>query len=587
MDQVGEVRDKIDIVSLISEFVPLKKAGRNFRANCPFHNEKSPSFMVSPERQIWHCFGCQKGGDVFTFLMEYENMEFPEALRSLAKRAGVELKQYQSDNKLTSEKEKIYTLNKQAVNFYRYVLLKHPLGKKALNYLIEKRKINEKLIETFSLGFSPSSGSSLSNYLINKKGFKKQDLYLAGLSFETGGRVVDFFRGRLMFPLTDHRGNVVGFSARILDGNSDGPKYINTKETSVYHKGNLFFGLDSAKDEIKKEQQAIIVEGEFDVISCFEQGIKNAVAIKGTALTESQVALLSRFTPKITLCLDADEAGLEATKRSLPILERKGLTTTIVVIPNGKDPDEAIKNDPNSFKKALKENIGVYDFLIDKLSVQYDKKSAEGKKKITDEMLPLLLEVSNEVVKEHYLKKLSKEIDISYEALEKQTDKLKTVNRTEKIEITPHDKRNRIEMLEEYLVALVVQSQNLSLALEKTNKNLNGYDFETPSYAKILEFITQVTKTNKNLDVKKIAGGLPAELVKTFDSCYLFPLPSFNNEDKFFEELEKVANELFVLGIKEKIKNVSQKIKESKDGETEKKLNGEILKLTSLLPKSS
>ena len=587
MDQVGEVRDKIDIVSLISEFVPLKKAGRNFRANCPFHNEKSPSFMVSPERQIWHCFGCQKGGDVFTFLMEYENMEFPEALRSLAKRAGVELKQYQSDNKLTSEKEKIYTLNKQAVNFYRYVLLKHPLGKKALNYLIEKRKINEKLIETFSLGFSPSSGSSLSNYLINKKGFKKQDLYLAGLSFETSGRVVDFFRGRLMFPLTDHRGNVVGFSARILDGNSDGPKYINTKETSVYHKGNLFFGLDSAKDEIKKEQQAIIVEGEFDVISCFEQGIKNAVAIKGTALTENQVALLSRFTPKITLCLDADEAGLEATKRSLPILERKGLTTTIVVIPNGKDPDEAIKNDPNSFKKALKENIGVYDFLIDKLSVQYDKKSAEGKKKITDEMLPLLLEVSNEVVKEHYLKKLSKEIDISYEALEKQTDKLKTVNRTEKIEVTPHDKRNRIEMLEEYLVALVVQSQNLSLALEKTNKNLNGYDFETPSYAKILEFITQVTKTNKNLDVKKIAGGLPAELVKTFDSCYLFPLPSFNNEDKFFEELEKVANELFVLGIKEKIKNVSQKIKESKDGETEKKLNGEILKLTSLLPKSS
>lgn len=587
MDQVDEVRDKIDIVSLISEFVPLKKAGRNFRANCPFHNEKSPSFMVSPERQIWHCFGCQKGGDVFTFLMEYENMEFPEALRSLAKRAGVELKQYQSDNKLTSEKEKIYTLNKQAVNFYRYVLLKHPLGKKALNYLIEKRKINEKLIETFSLGFSPSSGSALSNYLINKKGFKKQDLYLAGLSFETGGRVVDFFRGRLMFPLTDHRGNVVGFSARILDGNSDGPKYINTKETSVYHKGNLFFGLDSAKDEIKKEQQAIIVEGEFDVISCFEQGIKNAVAIKGTALTESQVALLSRFTPKITLCLDADEAGLEATKRSLPILERKNLTTTVVVIPNGKDPDEAIKNDPNSFKKALKENIGVYDFLIDKSSVQYDKKSAEGKKKITDEMLPLLLEVSNEVVKEHYLKKLSKEIDISYEALEKQMDKFKTVNRTEKVEITPRDKRNRIEMLEEYLVALVVQSQNLLLALGKANKDLKGYDFETPSYAKILEFITQVTKTNKNLDVKKIAGGLPAELVKTFDSCYLFPLPSFINEDKYFEELEKVANELFVLGVKEKIKNMSQKIKESKDGETEKKLNGEILRLTSLLPKSS
>ncbi|MCL6096929.1 MAG: DNA primase, partial [Patescibacteria group bacterium] len=431
MDQASEIREKIDIVSFISEYLPLKKAGRNFKANCPFHNEKSPSFMVSPERQIWHCFGCQKGGDAFSFLMEYENMEFPEALRVLAKKAGVQLKSFSYDNQAQSEKEKIYNLNRHALKFYQYVLLKHNLGKKALFYLKEKRHMTEKLIETFSLGFSPNSGSAVSNYLINKKGYKKQDLYLAGLAFETGGRTVDFFRGRIMFPLSDHRGNIVGFSARVLDEKQDTSKYINTKETSVYHKGSLFFGLDIAKDEIKKSQQAILVEGEFDVIACFREGIRNTVAIKGTALTENQVALLSRFTPKVTLCLDMDEAGFEATKRSLPLIEKKGLTTTII-IPDGKDPDEAIQKNPGAFKKALKDDIGIYDFLIAKFLSLYDKTSSEGKGKIVEEIKPLLSAVENEVVKEHYIKKLSREIDTSIESIAKEIDKYQSGKKSEK-----------------------------------------------------------------------------------------------------------------------------------------------------------
>ena len=558
MDQASDVREKIDIVSFISEYLPLKKAGRNFKANCPFHNEKSPSFMVSPERQIWHCFGCQKGGDVFTFLMEYENMEFPEALRALAKKAGVELKSFSYDNQAQSEKEKIYSLNKYALKFYQYVLLKHPLGKKALVYLKEKRDMSEKLIETFSLGFSPSSGTALSNYLINKKGYKKQDLYLAGLAFENGGRTVDFFRGRLMFPLSDHRGNIVGFSARILDENADTSKYINTKETSVYHKGSLFFGLDSAKEEIKKSGQAILVEGEFDVIACFSQGIKNAVAIKGTALTENQVALLSRFTPKVTLCLDMDEAGFEATKRSLPIIEKKGLTTTIVIMQNGKDPDEAIKNNPGSFKKALKDDIGIYDFLIAKFLSVYDKKTSAGKGKIVEEMKPFLGVITNEVVKEHYLKKLSKEIDTSLESVAKEIDKYQEGQKTEKVSVGTHDKRKRREVLEEYLIALIVQSQDLNLALEKANKILADYKFEIPSYQKIMDFITQTLKNESKVSGKKISNGLPSELLKAFDSCFLFPLPPFGSEEKYFEDLAKVAGELSEINMREKKKSVSK-----------------------------
>ncbi len=556
MDNTQQIRDKIDIVSFISEYLPLKKAGRNFKVNCPFHNEKSASFIVSPERQIWHCFGCQKGGDIFTFLMEYENMDFPESLRTLAKRAGVELKNYTYDTQVFSEKEKIYHLNNQALKFYQYVLLKHSLGKKALTYLKEKRNLTEKLIETFSLGFSPNSGSAISSYLINKKGYKKADLYSAGLSFETGQRVVDFFRGRLMFPLTDHRGNVVGFSARILDENTDGPKYINTKETSVYHKGNLFFGLDLAKEEIKKREQAILVEGEFDVIACFKEGIKNVIAIKGTALTENQVALLSRFTPKITLCLDQDLAGFEATKRSLPIIEKKGITTTVVVLPNGKDPDEAIKKDPVLFKKALSKDLNVYDFLIDKLAKDNDKNSAEGKKKITDEILPLLSQVSNEVVKEHYLKKLSSLIDISFETLRKQTEKYELGQKKEEIIVSNKQKIKRREMLEEYLIALILQSSNLSGALEKTNAILKDYQFEVPSYQKIMDFIKSVVKSENNLDAKKIAKGLPNELLSSFDKCYLLPISSFSSEDKYFEDLEKVATELSEINLREKKKLV-------------------------------
>ncbi|MGH9856735.1 MAG: DNA primase, partial [Acidobacteriota bacterium] len=328
MDEVAQIREKIDIVALISEYVPLKKAGRNFKAPCPFHTEKSPSFVVSPERQIWHCFGCQKGGDCYTFLMEYERLEFPEALRLLAKRTGIELAQRGASKGLISQKERLYQANSLAKEYYHYVLTKHKAGERARSYL-KNRGITEKVMQTFMLGFSPSNGTALSQYLTQKKRFSNEEVVAAGLAFQRGQRIQDFFWGRLMFPLIDHRDNVVGFSGRLLEPKENVGKYVNTRETLIYHKGEHFYGLSVTKDAIRRADQAIIVEGEFDVISCFENGIANVVGVKGTALTESQVNLLARFAQKITFCFDGDKAGQEAIKRSLAIVEKKGITPTV------------------------------------------------------------------------------------------------------------------------------------------------------------------------------------------------------------------------------------------------------------------
>jgi len=585
MDQVSEIREKIDIATFIADFLPLKKAGRNFKTNCPFHNEKTPSLVISPERQIWHCFGCGKGGDVYTFLMEYENMEFPEALRSLAKRAGVALKESSFKQEEYSEKENIFSINNQALKFYHYVLTELPAGKEALSYLLDKRKINKGTIDTFQLGFAPTTGSALSNYLSKKKNYKNRDLLTAGVSFERGTTLYDFFRGRIIFPLFDHRGNATGFSGRALN-DIDMPKYLNTKETAVYHKGSMFFGLNTAKEEIKQKQDAIIVEGEFDAIALYMEGIKNAVAIKGTALTENQVALLSRFTPKVTLCLDQDNAGFEATRRSLEVLEKKGMTTSIIVIKDGKDPDEALKKNPSGFKKAIRDNLGVYDYLVDKFVSENNKDSAQGKKAIADNLLPLFANISNEIIKEHYLKKLSGIFEISLDSLLKEVDKLKKKDLEDKILIPKKDKRTRREILEEYLIALIVQSDNPQQALEDNQESLALYKFVTPSLGKILENLKAFLKTSAKLDQEKFAANLSKELVQSFDTCFLFPLPKLE-EEKYNEEIQKVLKELLTIFIKERVNIITAEIKTKEKNKEQNtgELREELSKLIGRLPK--
>jgi DNA primase len=538
MDEVSQIRERIDIVSFISEYIPLKKMGRNFKVNCPFHNEKTPSFVVSPERQIWHCFGgCNKGGDVYTFLMEYENLEFVEALRILAKRTGVQLRESNFNAGLSSRKEVIFKLNKIALDFYHYVLTKHKAGKNALTYLTKKRQLDPKLIETFGLGFSPKEGTALSNYLLNKKKYKKEDLIEAGLAFYSGSRMVDFFRNRVMFPLFDHRNNVVGFSGRAIEEPYEGGKYINTRETLVYHKGEMFFGLNTAKEEIKKLDKAIILEGELDVISCFSIGIKNAVAVKGTALTENQVALMSRFTKNICLCFDKDDAGYTATKRSLPSLEAKEMNITTCMFDQAKDADEAIKSDPISFKKIIKKDVPVYDFIYTKTFSLFEKDKVSGKRKISEELLPIFTKISNEIVKEHYLKKLSLDLDVSLDALLKEAEKIEKKEVVkENVFIEKKDKRSRIEVLEDYLMAAIIQKENPKSILEKNSSIFKDYKFENDSYRKIIDHLFEFVKNNSEFKAQNFLKVLPKELVESFDASYLFPLQKNEEEEQYVEK---------------------------------------------------
>ncbi len=581
MDQASQVREKIDIVALISEYVPLKKMGRNFTTVCPFHTENSPSFVVSPERQIWHCFGCGKGGDAFSFLMEYENLEFIEALRILAKKAGVTLNTTGSSFS-SSKKDAIYSINKIANEYYNFVLTRHKAGERALDYLIKDRGLNEKLIKTFNIGFAPNGGDDLSKYMLNKKKFRATDLVEAGISIQKGARTIDFFRGRIIFPLIDHRGNIAGFSGRNIANDDFGPKYINTRDTLVYHKGSMFFGLDLARESIKKDGFSIVVEGEFDVISAFKEGIGNTIALKGTALTENQALLLSRFAPKVALCLDQDDAGVNAMKRSLPVLEKRGLQITVIDI-DDKDPDEAIKASPIAFKKAVKDQIEVYDFLIKKLTSENDFKTAIGKKKITDELLPLFSSISNEIIKEHYLKKLSDEIDISYDAIVRQIDK-EDESVEEKTVINPQ-KRNRREVLEEYLLGLILQSSTPKNSITKSKDILVQYKFEIPAVGKIFAEILSVINA-KEFDIKSVSKNISKELMPVFDKCFLMPLPKFENSVKYEEEIIRVSKDIRVILLKDRIKEISTNLKNKKSDQEIEEIREEISNITSQITSS-
>lgn len=572
MDQVAQIRERLDIVSFIADFIPLKKAGRNFNALCPFHGEKSPSFVVSPERQIWHCFGCSKGGDVFTFLMEYEHMEFPEALRILAKRTGVELQTSAYESSISSKKETLYKINAIAAEYYHYILTKHEAGKQALRYVLG-RGIDPKVLETFKVGFSPVSGRALSQYLLQKKKFKLEDIIEVGLVGQRGRDIYDFFRGRLMFPLIDHRDNVLGFSGRLLDEkNGFGGKYINTRDTLIYHKREHFFGLNITKEAIRKENQAILVEGEFDVMSCFQHGIGHVVAVKGTALTDQQVNLLARYAQKISICFDGDAAGQEAIKRSLPILEKKGVTTTIILSTSGKDPDEALKTDAIAFKKAIKEDIHIYDYLFDSALQKHSAATSDGKRKIGEALLPVIGGIENAIVREHYLRKLSKQLETTYESINKELERLKKVEYKEVKVPIAKVQRSREEVLEEYLIALILQSSKPKEAFDKAIRVLSDCMAKERAYQKIISHLLDHFAEHETFDHKKFADKLPSELHDAFNTTLLFPLPELV-EEKHNKEVEKVAGQLRTVYLKDKLKGLTEQIKlkekEGKEDEAE------------------
>jgi DNA primase len=581
-DQIEEVKQKTDIVSLIGEYIEVKKAGRNYKAVCPFHSEKTPSFMISPELQIYKCFGCQAKGDAFGFLEEYEGMEFGEALKFLADRAGVKLERISRGD--TSEKEKIIEINNLTSRFYEYLLFNSSFGKTALEYLLKERGLKLATIKEFGLGFSPDSPLGLKKFLIDKKKFDPRDIERAGIGYPKGGYFIDRLRGRVIFPLLDHRGNTVGFAGRVLPGpnEKETAKYINTPETPVYHKGSLLYALNLTRGNIKKKNVAIVVEGELDAISSWQVGIKNVVAIKGSALTEDQVRLLSRFCKKAILCLDSDIAGDAAARRGVITAQEQGLDVKVARLKDFKDPDDAARKNPEGYKKSLIDAVGIWDFLIDSVFERFDAKTGDGKAKISREVVPVLSLISDKIVQDHYINLVSKRLEVSSEAVMEQLSKQsKKEEGGKEAEFISIERKERRELLEERLLSLGFR-YNPEILLKKSASDL----VKTPLSKRILdEYIAYAQKKTK-FNVSEFGGSLPKELFDGFAWMVLSEESEINNTSEIPIEIGAVLYELRTLSFKEKLTELSGEVRELEErGEKEKlkKLKEEFQNLTEKL----
>jgi len=414
MDAVSEVKAKLSIEDVVSEYVELKRSGRNLKGLSPFGNEKTPSFVVSPEKQIWHDFSSGKGGDMFTFIEEVEGLDFKETLELLARKAGVDLEQFRGKSAGNSkQKDRLYEVLDLSAKFYQAQLKNSNV---ALEYLLKKRAFTKETVLKFRLGYSPNTGDALVKFLKSKK-FTQDEAKAAGLITSRYNGWGDMFRGRVMVPLSDAQGRVVGFTARILEDDPDAPKYINTPSTLLYDKGRQAYGLHLAKDAIRKQKFGVVVEGNLDVIASHQAGITNIVAAAGTALTEAHLKDLGRYASDIRFAFDSDKAGIAATERAIPLAQKSGVNVSIINIPEGKDPDELVRKDPKLWQDALEKHQYAVDWLIERYKKLLDIKTGQGKRQFTDVVLQVIKGLGDKVEQDHYLGELAKSIGVSKEAM--------------------------------------------------------------------------------------------------------------------------------------------------------------------------
>lgn len=562
MSDIDEIKTRLNIVDIISERIPVKKAGRNLKALCPFHGEKTPSFVISPDRQTFHCFGCGKGGSVFDFVMLYDHVDFAEALETLADRAGVKLEHRPTDTPESQLKQKLYEANHLASEYYHYLLTKHKVGDAAREYL-KRRGVSDKSIETFSLGYSANDWDGLLTYL-HKKGYDDKLLETAGLVIAGSRGYYDRFRGRVMFTLKDHRGNVVGFAGRVMDPNAKEAKYINTSETPIYTKSKVLYGLDVTRDSIQKANEAVVMEGELDLISSFQAGIGNVVAIKGSAVTEEHARLLRRYTERLVFALDSDLAGDAAARRGIEIAERSGFDMRVATMPSGKDPDEAAREDPVALKKAIKTAVPMYDYFLASAIKRHDVSSSFGKKKISEEMLPILAKIENPIVQGHYIRAVSSALSVSDETIQEGLIKLRNTKGFVKKEVVADlpgvPALSRVEKMELYLLALLFQGKTSQLYAEFIER-LAVSDIVYPPARKILELFGAYLSSHPSYTIKDFADSLPAELTGVFDEAFMWDISGFvEDPERFTREWQKALFESQRLRIKTRIEAISKSL---------------------------
>ncbi len=567
-DLLEEIRNRCDIVDIISEYVHLKPAGKGFKGLCPFHGEKTPSFMVSPEKQLFHCFGCGEGGNVFNFLMKYEKLSFFEAVKMLAKKSGVSLPvDEEKENFLNREKERLYKLNNLTANYYRECLFRTNQGKKVINYF-KKRGINDTSVELYRLGYAPPGWDALTNFL-KKKGYTYEELIKAGLikKSKIEGKYIDYFRDRIIFPIFHLSGRVIGFGGRALDDSL--PKYINSPETLVYNKGSNLYNLNFAKEDIRKKNCIIIVEGYTDVLITQQYEFNNVVASLGTALTTKQIDLIKRFTDTVLIAYDADSAGNMATLRSLDLLVKAGLGIKVLALPQGYDPaDFLIKKGRTPFQNLIDRSLSLIDYKLKLLYSNYSIKTIEGKVKVVKEILPTLSVIGNEVELRAQTKKISEELKLSEEAILIELKRYKRGLKDSSHNFIKLNSESGNIKAEKILIGCMLENEKIA---QDILKKLKAKDFSVLLHRQIVAAIEKNLKDDKVVDSQKVIDYLndneAAKLISkilmeetiTFDEKIISGYVDTINNFKLTQERKNLEKRAIILD--EKIKK-SEKIEE-------------------------
>jgi len=542
-----EIRQRCNIVEIVSEYVHLKPAGKGFKGLCPFHNEKTPSFMVSPEKQLYHCFGCGEGGNVFNLVMKLEKVEFLEAIEMLAKRAGITLPaDNREENRLNNQKERLYRINNFASQYYQQCLTRSTKGQKIIEYL-KKRGINSETIGKYQLGYAPA-GSDFLTVFLKKRNYHYPEIIKAGLARRgrNGSGYIDYFRNRIIFPIFNIRGDIAGFGGRVVDDTL--PKYINSPETLVYHKGENLYNLNFAREEIRKKNLAIIVEGYTDVLIAQQYGFKNTVASLGTALTVQQVELIKRFADRVVIAYDADLAGNMAALRSLDLFIQVGLETKVLTLPPEYDPAEyLIKKGAPAFQRLINVALSLIDYRLKLLYKKYEINSIEGKVKIVSEILPTLSMIKNEVELREQVKKIADELSLSEEAILIELRKFsKGIKFSDQSGEASFESGNLVA--EKIIIGAILVNEKIAPELiEKIEEE----DFSLLLHRQIIKIIRNLFKAGKKIEAQKVID-------------YLNDARAARLIAQILMEEEIILDRKVILGCVETIKNyrLNQEIKE-------------------------
>ncbi|MBI3813849.1 MAG: DNA primase [Nitrospinae bacterium] len=531
---VEEIRTRSDIVEVISERIQLKKSGANYKGLCPFHSEKTPSFIVSQGKQIFHCFGCGTGGNVYQFIMQIENIPFPDAVLYLAKRYGINIPEQKGKGINSSQKSILYNVNGLASDFFHRQLLESPQGKAAREYL-KKRGINDDTANVFKIGYASPSREGIQQFF-KKKGVSVDTQRLAGLikEKEDGGGYIDKFRDRIIFPISDTEGRVVGFGGRILNDTEDRPKYLNSPETPVYKKSDILYGLNLSKEQIRKSKEAFLVEGYFDLITAYQNGVKNIIATSGTALTENHAGVLKRYTDNITLLFDGDEAGRSASMRGGVALLNKGIKVKVIPLPSEKDPDNFIKEKGmEGFLSAANGAKPYMEYIIEKAISESDMKNTDGKIKCVRTVLPYLSLLNSSIERSVYLSLLADRTGIKEKAIMEEMNKQRVESRESRVESqkprTPNPEPQVPNRAERILVQLMLlDSKNI----DKIKRHISADDFNDSDMAKITSILFSLSGREEGVTLSQVMDMLHDERLKRLASELAFENIEYQEVDR-------------------------------------------------------